>query len=321
MSPAEFKLPDGAVTPSAISDGAKVHVVYGQNGNAYYRLSEPSSPVRVNSVEGSVHAANERGPKIALTGRGTICVAWQPGHMDGAHVWFARSTDGGRSFDDQRDVLQGSTPGVDHVTVAASDKGDTVGVFWIDGRGGEDDKAPVTAELWYTISRDGGKTFGANRRVEAQAPIRACACCSLDVRFTGATTATILYRGGKAGMREIWKAEGDAVTDRWRTSQLTTANWELNGCPMDGPRSSDAYITYFMKGRCYLLHGKETTDLGPGKYPSVLNIGNDAFVAWQEGSILRWRYKKTGESGQMAMGASRATVVMGPDKTRPLVIH
>jgi hypothetical protein len=320
LGPSELRLAPGSSTPSAVNHGSSIDLVYGRNGNAYYRRAVPSGEVQVNSVAGTVHAANERGPKIAISSGGDVCVAWQASHMGGTHVWFARSTNGGRSFDDQRDLLQGKTPGADHVTVAASATGNTVGVFWIDGRGAKDAAAPVTDEIWYTISQDSGKTFGPNRKIQAQEPLRACACCSLDVHFTSPTSATLFYRGGKGNMREIWTAKGDAVKDEWKIQPLTEAKWELNACPMDGPRSSGAYVAYFMKGRCYLKTPDTTIDLGPGKYPSVLPFGEDTFVLWQGETMLQWRYLKSRESGDLSLGTGRATVVLGPNK-RPLVIH
>jgi hypothetical protein len=316
IGPSEVKLPAGSMTPSAVVAGASVDIVYGDGKDGYFTTIEQKSRTRINSEAGTVHAGGERGPRIAMSGE-TVCCAWQGDYRSGPKVWFSRSDDGGKTFEPQRNLLQEPTPGVDHVSVAASGK--TVAVFWIDGRGGEDDNAPTTAEVWYALSTDSGKTFSRERRIAANPPLRACACCRLDPHLFG-TTANLYYRGGAGGMREIWVAKGDLAGNPWKTQTITGDKWELNGCPMDGPRMDGEYLAYFMEGYCFVRYAGQTLRLGPGKYPEVVALTDDACVTWQEGSTLHWRYVKGGESGTMPVGPSRAAL-LAPAGRAPIVIH
>jgi hypothetical protein len=121
-------------------------------------------------------------------------------------------------------------------------------------------------------------------------------------------------------MREIWVAKGDLAGNPWKTQTITGDKWELNGCPMDGPRMDGEYLAYFMEGYCFVRYAGQTLRLGPGKYPEVVALTDDACVTWQEGSTLHWRYVKGGESGTMPVGPSRAAL-LAPAGRAPIVIH
>jgi hypothetical protein len=97
-------------------------------------------------------------PSIGVDGEGTIYVAWRDGRNGNADIFFARSTDGGKTFsknrqlNDDRGVAYQGNP-----TLAANPKG-LVAVAWTDARNGKDD-------IYITVSKDQGRTFSANRRV------------------------------------------------------------------------------------------------------------------------------------------------------------
>lgn len=318
LAPTEMRLPAGAMCPDAVNQGGVVHVVYGETQSAWYTRYGSDGRVRVNSKGGSVHAGGERGPKIAVS-NGTISVVWQDDYRQGPKVWFARSTDGGKSFEPQRNLIDGKTPGLDHIAVAAA--GNLVAVFWLDGRGGQDPDAPVTSTIWYSLSRDGGKTFGANQGVYSTDKMRACACCSFAVSMTADGKATIAYRSGIKNVRDIWLATGNVGINSFTLKPVSSSGWVLTECPMDGPRRSEKATAYMVQDNAYFkLDSGEPMLLGPGKYPNLVQTKDEDFVTWQNGSTLFWRWVRSGESGRISVDVPRATVVAGPDG-KPLIIH
>ncbi|MBI3609344.1 MAG: exo-alpha-sialidase [Nitrospirae bacterium] len=97
-------------------------------------------------------------PGIGVDAQGTIYVAWRDGRKGNADIFFARSTDGGKTFsknlqlnDDRGAAYQGNP------TLAVNSKGWAV-VAWTDARNGKDD-------IYMTVSKDQGRTFSTNRRV------------------------------------------------------------------------------------------------------------------------------------------------------------
>ena len=97
-------------------------------------------------------------PSIGVDARGTIYIAWRDGRNGNADIFFAKSADGGRTFskniqlnDDHGAAYQGNP------TLAVNSQG-LVAAAWSDARNDKDD-------IYMTVSRDQGRTFSRNRRV------------------------------------------------------------------------------------------------------------------------------------------------------------
>lgn len=308
-APLEVRLPAGGLCPDAKVVGGAVVIAYGDGKNGWLARYGSDRRVRINSVDGTVHAAGERGPKIA-SGAGGIYAAWQGDYRQGAHVWFARSGDG-QSFEPQRDLLDGKTPGLDEVAIAA--RGDSVAVLWFDGRAPKDENAPVTSTIWYSLSSDGGKTFGPNRMMDTGGKLRACACCTFQAWFEGADRLAVVYRSGIANERDVYLAEGSPSGNLWSVRPLTQTHWKFEGCPMDGPRKAGSRLAFAVDGKCYV----DANLLGPGKYADVSPSG---IATWQSGSTLNWKDLRSGAAGSFVAGAGRAALAELPDG-RTLVIR
>jgi hypothetical protein len=317
-APVVMRLPDGARCPDAVADSGSVHVAYGDGQDAWYTKYGTDLRVRIDSDGGTVHAGGERGPKIAVGDKAVYC-AWQGDYRKGPAVWFSRSTDGGKSFEPQRNLIQGKTPGLDEIAISGS--GSLVAVFWLDGRGGKDTDAPTTSTIWYSLSTDSGKTFGPNQHITSDAKVRACACCTFLAEVHKDGWATVIYRSGIGNVRDIWRLQGSVQSNQWRSTRLTNSNWIFAGCPMDGPRCDGPSLAYSVEGKAFLTGNGATKplELGTGKYANVVSAGQE-FATWQEGTTLHWRYMSSGEAGTIDVGQDRVAVAVTPDK-RPLIIH
>lgn len=111
--------------------------------------------VRVNDDLGR---AGQLSPALAVDDSGTISVAWHDMRTGNPDIFFATSTDGGKTF--SRNVRVDDDPGTagQYDPSLAVDARGAVYVAWHDLRSGQPD-------IFFAASRDRGETFGPNRRV------------------------------------------------------------------------------------------------------------------------------------------------------------
>jgi hypothetical protein len=111
-----------------------------------------TDPVRVHADDWVFEGCPHAGPSMLVDERGTVHLAWWTGKERAAGVYYARSTDGARSF--QAPVPLGvagfSTPAHPQLALAA---GGTVLAAWDDGRG-------ALPTVLLRVSRNGGVSFG-----------------------------------------------------------------------------------------------------------------------------------------------------------------
>src|SRR5262249_39601803 len=118
-----IRAPQGGIQPQAAIDRAGViHLVYFRGdpagGDLYYVRREPnardfSAAIRVNSQPGSAVAIGTiRGAQLALGRGGRVHVAWNGSqrarplnHFGSTPMLYARSTEDGRAFEDQRNLM------------------------------------------------------------------------------------------------------------------------------------------------------------------------------------------------------------------------
>jgi hypothetical protein len=203
---ATLRVLGSGVQPQVAVDGAGlVHLIYlsgdPSHSDVYYAQSKDggtsfSMPLRVNSQRGSAIAMGTiRGAQLAIGPSGKIYVAWTgsmtaepktPGKLN--PVLFARSVDGGATFEAQRNLIQTSTGPAEGASIAADDAGN-VCVAWhapmVKGEG-EQSRRVLLAR-----SKDEGKTFAAESAISGDGGV--CGCCGLRIAMTdGAMLA--LYR-------------------------------------------------------------------------------------------------------------------------------
>ncbi len=114
-----------------------------------------SPNVRVNDDLGR---AGQLYPSLAVDGSGTIYLAWHDFRKGNQDIYFARSTDGGRTFSRNLRVNDDTgTAGQFNPSLAVNEHGE-IYIAWHDLRSGN-------ADIYTAVSRDGGLTFGRNIRV------------------------------------------------------------------------------------------------------------------------------------------------------------
>ena len=235
-----------AVVWTATKDGsANVYLATSTNGGGTF-----SPPRRVNDQDGDAGATNEQPPRVVISGSGssqTFTVMWSKrdtGPMDTRRdiIRIARSTNGGRTFSPARythDPSLSGARGWEALTLA--DNG-VVHAVWLDGREANKKIAamshkgmahkgqPPQALYHGTLAADG-------RMIETRIAEDVCFCCKTAVAVDSRGGVYAAWRHVFPGsMRDIAFAkssdDGRQFSPLVRVSQ---DNWQLNGCPEDGP--------------------------------------------------------------------------------------
>lgn len=191
-----------------------------------------SAPVAVTPQPEAVTADAENRPKIAVAADGSVHVSWTQSLAKpmSAHIRYARSTDGGRTFsppvilNDDRQVISHRFD-----ALAVDDRG-RVAVVWLDARsrsGRTASKSPQTdVGLYAAVSEDGGASFGRNRKVADHS----CQCCRTALTWTAAGPIAFWRHVFGRNIRDfaIANLDGGAVL------RVTDDEWEIDGCPHHG---------------------------------------------------------------------------------------
>ncbi len=166
-----------AVLPGDVRD---VVVMKSEDGGKSWR-----APVRARADGWVYPGCPHAGPAMRVDGRGAVHIAWWTGKSGEAGVFYARSSDGGRSFEAQPVAVNDRSQPA-HVQLALSPAGSVL-VAWDDGHG-------EMPGVLVRRSSDGGKSFGepslvSDRGVAAGYPVLAVYGDSVAVAWSQTTAA------------------------------------------------------------------------------------------------------------------------------------
>ena len=246
-------------TPSLAASGPNVALVWtaavGTNTNVYVAVSRDggatfSGPTRVNDKNGDAGATNEQPPRVVLTGsaaRPTITVLWSKrdsGSMQTRNdtMMMARSTDGGRTFSPAHLAHSSGVTGARGWESLTAAPDGTLHAVWLDGRDAARKIADAAAhghahqgqppqDVYHgTLTADG-------RMVESLIATDVCFCCKTALALDRHGDVYAAWRHVFPGsMRDIAFAKSsDGGRNFSPLIRVSADNWELNGCPEDGP--------------------------------------------------------------------------------------
>jgi hypothetical protein len=207
-----------------------------------------SEPRRVNDQDGDVSANNEQPPRVVMAGARNLTVFWSkrnegPQKTRRDAIRMARSSDGGRTFTPARFSHDPAFTGARGWESLAVGPNGTVHVVWLDGRdaerkmaaaaahGGAAHKGQPPQDAYHaTIAPDG-------RITEHLLATGVCFCCKTAVAVDARGAVYAAWRHIFPGsMRDIAFAVSTDGGRRFTTPvRVSEDNWELNGCPEDGP--------------------------------------------------------------------------------------
>ena len=222
-------------------------------------VGEPRSRVRVNDVPGDAQPHAQAPARVAVGPEGNVYVAWTNATIvegrpfPASDLRFARSTDGGRSFepaftvnDDHDDPGAAPASHTFHELVVAPDG--AVIVSWLDSRrewnpdgvhgahahaGPSFDPAVPGPDVRIAVSRDGGRSFGQSAVVDQQA----CPCCRTTLAAGAGGRLHLAWRKVHEGdVRDIVVATStDGGASFAEPHRVHEDGWVFPGCPHAGP--------------------------------------------------------------------------------------
>jgi len=301
-----MRVPDDGIQPqSAVGGDETINLIYFKGdpsgGDVYYanRSLEAeawSSPVRVNSLPGSVVAAGSvRGAHLALGIDDRVHVSWMSadgGGTDGKRaMYYARMKADGPGFEAQKNVIRQAYGLNGGGTIAADDRGN-VYVVWHAGEDGESSRTVFVAK-----SSDGGQTFDAEVAV-SDASAGACGCCGIRSATGVDGVGYVLYRTTR---EEVHRDANLIVFGRdGAYKQVTVDPWELGACPMTTasllPDPNGVTAAWETDGQVffgrYSADGERVTGpfVAPGrggarKHPVLArNDRGETILAWTDGT-------------------------------------
>lgn len=263
------------VVPSMAARGPFVVVTWaassGNRTDAFVAVSRDGgrsfgAPVRANDLSGTVRAATESGPRVALgpaaAGRTdpTITVVW-PGREPASTIRLTRSMDGGRTFAPSTRLEGADAPGTrGWASVEVDAKGRTR-VVWLDHRrlagpasaapaqpresGGEHQhhgaaRAPSpnaeAAAASVARAQESGLYLWASDAPAREIARGVCYCCRTAVASAADVVVAAwrhVYPGNVRDMALLRSGNGGASFGA--VTRVSEDKWAIDGCPEDGP--------------------------------------------------------------------------------------
>lgn len=260
---------EGSEPAIAAGPDGRVHVAYvekeGKDGMDLFVRSydaerrELSPAVRVNPSAGDARTWYGDPPTIVSGADGKLYVGWTaryPGGAKGTILYLSVSSDGGASFAAPVRVNDDAEPashGMHSMAVAPDGR---IYFTWLDerylhgkpqARAGSftpmfaffhhtptpEPEIEPNAELYFAVSDDGGRSFGANRLVERDI----CPCCKTAIVVSPDGEIYIGYRKVfNGGFRHIAVSHAlDAGADFGEPVQVSDDRWRIDACPVSGP--------------------------------------------------------------------------------------
>jgi hypothetical protein len=227
------------VWAASLSSGATdiYTAVSGDGGRTF------GAPVKVNDGVGDARASGEMPPRVAVTAPYEIAVAWTS-KRDDTTIRVARSLDGGRSFGPSV-AASSHAPGNRGWHAMTIDPMGRVVVVWLDHREmasepphqmdaathGTHDGAAMAQKSWLYVSRIAGDV-PTEQRVTAGV----CYCCKTAIAAAADGSIVTAWRHVYPGsIRDIAFSRAPDGRTFSAPVRVSTDQWQLDGCPDDGP--------------------------------------------------------------------------------------
>jgi hypothetical protein len=301
---------DVAVAWGATSDGkADVYVALSRDGGKTF-----SAPTRVNDRPGTARLGGELPPRVVLTRSGDagsvpqVTVAWGAKETK-TEIRLARSMDGGKTFAPSTRVSKGDAEGDRGWHAVTLDAEGTPQVVWLDHRalatrpkgGAHDHHAMDMSQFSGLYYASGGES------TEREITKGVCYCCKTALAISADGAIYSAWRHVYPGnIRDIaFTMSRDGGRTFTTPTRVSADNWQLAGCPDDGPAiavGSDGTIhlvwptviggdqpegalfyTSSKDGRTFTPRQRVPT-LGSPKpsHPQIVVGGTDLILAWDE---------------------------------------
>lgn len=242
-----LKTPGGGLQPEVIVDAdGNLHLLYFQGepqaGNLMYAKRPAGSrdfltAVKVNTTPNAAVAIGTiRGGQLAIGRDAGVHVSWMgskrtlpaPDNHKMSPMLYARSVDGGKTFEPEKNVIT-SAYGLDGGGTVAADGLGNVHVVWHAPKS-PNSEGEVNRTVWIASSNDNGASFAKEREIWSE-NTGVCGCCGLRAFATPAGETFVLYRAATGGKdRDMYLLRARAPDMPFSGSKAAT--WSIQKCPM-----------------------------------------------------------------------------------------
>lgn len=276
----EFKQPQLALAPGLVA------LTFGAGDAIDFALSRDggrtfSKPVQV-AEDGKLSLGRHRGPRIAITPGAIVVsavVGRKGGGADGDLVAW-RSTDGGKTWSGGVRINDFPASAREGLHAMAAGGPGLLFAAWLDSR-------YQGNRIYGALSRDGGRTWSANRLVYASPDGHTCECCHPSLAIDGAGRIYVMWRNWLNGARDMYLSRSSDGGETFSPiEKLGRGTWPLDGCPMDGGglalNDRGELVTVWRRDAGVFLArpGKPELKLGAGKDPAVALGPDGVYAAW-----------------------------------------
>ena len=273
-----------------------------------------SKPVQVNPQPQKIGADGEARPKITIGPQGYIYLTWTEALKKpfAGYIWFARSTNQGKSFEKPYIVHQDRAEITHRFDALNISKNGKVTVAWVDKRDLIAAKAAGKvydgAAIYYARSLDNGASFTTEQKLADGS----CECCRIAFTNKPDGTAVAMWRHVFAGSeRDHMLAEIPRNAEQApAVKRATFGRWKIDGCPHHGAALASGgedkdwwgyHMAWFDGGNddagknaslFYARMDGEAWVSSPAKkfgnhknqagHPALLSIGEKVWLVWRE---------------------------------------
>ncbi|MBC7528635.1 MAG: exo-alpha-sialidase [Chthonomonadaceae bacterium] len=269
----------------AVGKEGGVWIAYGVENTIYCAHSSDKgvnfgTPVKVGEA-GKLALGMRRGPRIAVSGKSLVISATYGAKGGGADgdLFAWHSEDNGNSWSKPakvNDVSGAAREGLHGM--AASEKG-VFATVWLDLR-------EKGTQIFASLSRDSGKTWGRNVRVYRSPGGTVCECCHPSVAFNSEGKLTVMWRNSLRGARDMYLSTSSDGLTFSSAQKLGGGTWMLDACPMDGGAlgfdTADQTLTLWRREQEIFLcsPGKPEQKIGDGIQGWLAVNGNIPGSLW-----------------------------------------
>jgi hypothetical protein len=274
-----------------------------------------AKPMAINTMAQKIAADGEARPKIVIGPEGNVYVTWTEALKTpfSGYVWFARSVNGGKSFDKPYIVHQDRSEITHRFDALNVSPNGNVSVTWVDKRDLIAAKAANKpydgAAIYYAVSSNKGASFSLEQKLADSS----CECCRIVTTNKPDGTVVAMWRHVFAGSeRDHMLAEIPQLTKAGQPistpilKRATFGHWQIDGCPHHGAAIASGgegkdwwgyHMAYFdgndkKPGLYYSrMDGVAWASSPPKKFgnnknqaghPTLLAMGDQVWLVWRE---------------------------------------
>lgn len=320
----EHKLGAGSQPEISVDGKGRIHIVYGvKNGNErdlYYTSSNDggksyAEPLMLGNFS-KMGLGMGRGPQITTTKDYTVVTVGD--HF--GNLYAMRLSNAKNHWSSPVRVNDADTTALEALSGISAGKDNLVYTAWLDTRLGNNN-------LYGSLSKDGGLTWGKNQLIYKGEQKGVCDCCKPSVAIDQKGELYVMFRNKLDGARNMYLISSKDNGEHFNKPQrLGTGDFMIDGCPMDGGDLSvdaDGKVTTVWRRQMdvYVAEpSKPEIKLGNGRTPVILQTKKGVAIAWHQDGVIQ--FQSPGEQKTVSLGNGQyPKLAWSPDRGSILCVY